>query len=107
MRLWGRTRDQMQGDAREVLLAEPPQTEAMGVVLNAWEDLSTERPLGPTDEQIPWSKVMRWCDRHGLDAREARIVWHVIRRQDIEELERRSWEAKQQAASRPAPPGAR
>lgn len=97
MRLWRRTRDQMPAEARAVLREEPPQDNAMGIVLNAWEDLLTCRTGGFGDGRIPWTAAMAWCDRHELDADAARVLWQVIKRLDIADLERRSM-----AANRPA-----
>ncbi|MEO7095149.1 MAG: hypothetical protein ABI175_17950, partial [Polyangiales bacterium] len=89
MRLWNRTIEQMGGEAREIIEAEPPQTDAMGVVLNAWNDLSTCRQVGMSEGWIPWTAADRWCTRHGLDDDESRVLWRVIRKLDIAELERR------------------
>ena len=96
MRLWGRTRDEMPDEARGVLNAEPPQDNAMGVVLHAWEDLSTCRPIGMAVGPIPWTAAMEWCDRHDLDEQSARLLWSVIKRLDRDELSR-------QDKNRPAP----
>lgn len=100
MRLWNRTREQMGPEAREIFAQEPEQDDAMGVVLNAWDDLSTCRPVGMIEGRIPWLACDRWSERHGLDNDAARILWIVIKRLDVEELERRAFEA----SSRPAPP---
>ncbi len=78
----------MGGEARAVLDAEPPQDAAMGIVLHAWGDLSTCRPVGMDVGQLPWDKVMSWCDRHQLDEDATRIVWAVIRRLDRDFFER-------------------
>lgn len=101
MRLWNRTREQMGPEAREILAQEPEQDDAMGVVLNAWDDMSTCRPVGMSEGRIPWDKVRLWGKDHGLDRDARRILWSVIKRIDIEELERRAFEAK---ANRPAQP---
>lgn len=100
MRLWNRTIEQMGGEAREILDRQPPQDDAMGVVLNAWEDLSTCRPVGMTEGRIPWDKAKDWGIENGLDADERRLLWIVIRRLDVEEMDRRAHEAR----SRPAAP---
>ena len=90
MRLWNRTREEMGDEARAVLDAEPEQDDAMGLVLLAWDDLLTCRPLGMDLGPVPWSAAMDWCDRHGLDAQGARVVWSVIRRIDLADRERRT-----------------
>lgn len=102
MRLWNRTIEQMGGEARAILDAQPPHDDAMGVVFNAWNDLSTCRPVGFGGEgRIPWTACDRWCERHDMDDDAARILWTVIARLDIEEMERRAFEAR---ADRPAAP---
>lgn len=95
MRLWKRTIDQMGPEAREIFAREPEQDDAMRVVLMAWGDLDTCRPLGFSGEGwIGWDKCDRWCERKGLDADAADVLWRVIHRVDIEEMERRAFEAK-------------
>lgn len=94
MRLWNRTIDQMGPEAREVLSMQPPQDDAMGVCLIAWGDLSTERPVGMVEGRIPWSACDRWAVRHGMDDDSARILWTVIKRLDIEEMDRRASAAR-------------
>lgn len=106
MRLWNRTREQMGPEAREIFARQPPQDEAMGVCLSAWDDLSTCRPVGMAEGRIPWTACDRWCERHGLDDAAARLLWAVIKRCDIEELERRAFEARS-GADRPAAPTGR
>lgn len=100
MRLWNRTREQMGPEAREIFARQPEQDDAMGVCLNAWETLQTCRPGGMVEGWIPWDKCDLWCQRHGLDDDAARILWAVIHRCDIAELEHRAFEAR----SRPALP---
>ncbi len=107
MRLWKRTREQMGDEAREIFAREPPQDDAMGIVLNAWDDLQTERPIGMGEGRIPRSACRDWCKEHGLGDAEARVLWTVIKQTDVEELERRAHEAKSQAPIRPAEPTGR
>ena len=101
MRLWNRTREQMGSEAREVLSREPPQDDAMGVCLNAWDDLSTCRPVGMVEGRIGWDKARDWCRDRGMDHSATRILWTVIKRCDVEELERRAFEARS-GTNRPA-----
>lgn len=103
MRLWNRTIEQMGPEAREILSRRPPQDAAITLVLNAFADLSTCRPLGMMEGRIPWTACDRWCERHGLDDDAMRVLWSVIQRIDIEEMERRAFEAR----SRPAADAAR
>lgn len=97
MRLWNRTREQMSGEAREVLDRQPEHDEAMGVVFNAWNDLSTCRPVGMAEGRIPWTACDRWCERHGMDDDAAQLLWTVIAKLDVEEMERRAFEARSKA----------
>ena len=80
----------MGDEAREILAAEPPQDNAMGIVLEAWDDLQTERPMGMDLGPVPWSSCRDWCQDHGLDAQGARILWTVIKRIDRDDRERRN-----------------
>ncbi len=98
MRLWNRTIEQMGAEAREVLSRQPEQDNAMGVVLNAWDDMSTCRPIGMVEGRISWDVCDRWCVRHGMDDDSARILWTVIKRLDVEELERRAFERNRPAS---------
>lgn len=98
MRLWNRTIEQMGGEAREILDRQPPQDDAMGVVLNALDDLETCRPEGMAEGRIPWTACDRWCERHDMDSDTSRILWTVIKRLDIEELDRRAFERSRPAA---------
>lgn len=105
MRLWNRTIEQMGPEAREILANQPPRDEAMDVALNAWNDLVTCRPPGFGGEgRIPWDKAKDWGIEHELDVDARRVLWIVIQRLDIEDLERRAFEAK---ADRPAAPSTR
>jgi hypothetical protein len=55
--------------------------------------------MGMVEGRIPWDVADRWSQRHGLDDDAARILWTVIKRLDVIELERRAFEA-----NRPTPP---
>lgn len=95
MRLWNRTREQMGPEAREIFAKEPPLDEAARLVLNVWGDLVTTRPPGfGVEGRIPWTACRDWGIEHDLDAEERRLIWTVIQRLDIEDLERRAFEAK-------------
>lgn len=97
MRLWNRTIEQMGGEAREVLSRQPERDEAMVIVLDAWADLSTCRQMGMGEGRIPWDKAKEWAEDRGLSVEARRVLWAVIQRIDIEELERRAF-----ARNRPA-----
>lgn len=55
--------------------------------IDAWTDLSTERPIGFAVGAIPWSRIVAWCEFEGLDREATKIMVHVIRRLDIERAE--------------------
>lgn len=100
MRLWNRTIEQMGPEAREIFSRQPEHDEAMGVVLTAWSDLDTCRAMGFGEGRIPWTAAKDWGHEHGLDADARRLLWTVIAKLDLEELERRAHERR----SRPALP---
>jgi len=60
----------------------------MGLVLSAFRDLSTERPIGMAMGPIPESKCREWCIYQGLDRTSTAVVWAVIHRLDNERAER-------------------
>jgi len=103
MRLWNRTREQMGPEARAIFARQPEQDEAMGVVLMAWGDLSTCRPVGMVEGRIPWDKAKDWGIENGLDVDERRLLWRVIQRLDIEEMDRRAFEARTDRPAQPSP----
>lgn len=81
-----------------ILEQRPALDYAMSRCLEAWGDLSTERPIGFAVGAIPVSKIWAWCDRRGMDYESAEILVHVIRRLDNERAERQAAEdAKKKA----------
>lgn len=73
-----------------ILEQRPAFDYAMSRCLEAWGDLSTERPIGFAVGAIPESKIWGWCDRRGMDYESAEILVHVIRRLDNERAERQA-----------------
>lgn len=65
-------------------------------------DLSTERQVGATQGQIPWSAAMRYFGYRGLDKQAADMCWMVIHRMDTRFLDwhdREQERRRQQAAA--------
>lgn len=103
MRLWNRTREQMGSEAREIFAKEPARDPAMNLCLRAWSDLVTCRAVGFGDGRIPWTACDRWCERHRFDEESSDVLWAVIQRMDIEDLERRAFEARTDRPAAPSP----
>jgi hypothetical protein len=81
-----------------ILEQRPALDYAMSRCLEAWADLSTERPVGFTVGAIPWGRIVAWCSYHDLDREATDVVIHVIRRLDNERAERQAAEdAKKKA----------
>jgi hypothetical protein len=77
-----------QGDDAECFAREPEQDAAMGMCLNAYRDLGTERAIGMATGPIPWSECRDWCRYHGLDSDSTTIVWAVMCRLERDRFER-------------------
>lgn len=78
---------------------EPPADYAIMRCVRAWDDLSTERPVGFSVGAIPVRAIVWWCrDYQGLDRDVTEIVVHVIRTLDNE----RATAAAQDAAIKEA-----
>lgn len=68
---------------------QPDQDDAMGICLQAWRDLSTERPIGFSGSgPIPRSKVFEWAAWQRLDREAAGVLWVVICRLERDRAER-------------------
>ncbi len=56
--------------------------------LQAWHSLSSCRPIGMSGAvAIPWTAIMEWCDRKGLDEPLTDLVVTVIERLDADRAE--------------------
>lgn len=83
-----RARDQNKLPSTEVRQAlerdpEPVPDLAMATVINCWGELNSERNFHGA---IPWSAVVSWCDRAGLDRDLSILVGQVIRKLDADHL---------------------
>lgn len=71
----------------------------MAICVECWQDLDSERRISlgyglGIVGMIPWSKVIAWCQYHGLDRENTQLVWAVIRDLDVKRADR---EASQRA----------
>jgi hypothetical protein len=66
---------------------QPPRDVAVVTCLQAWGDLSTCRQIGMAVGPIPWTAIVAWCDRRGLDPDAAELVTRVIRVLDVQRAE--------------------
>lgn len=83
-------RAQWEQQVAAILKQEPARDYAVIRCIEAWHDLGTERTVGFAVGPIPWSRVVAWCEFHGLDREATQIVVHVIRRLDIDRAEARA-----------------
>jgi len=100
-------RDPLPGHEQDVLSRRPPHSDVVAICAEAWRDVSTERPLAIASGMagttlwtrvqygaVPWTRVMAWCDRRGLDDENVSLVWSVIQLLDARRLERESSERR-------------
>jgi hypothetical protein len=74
---------------KEKLDAEPEMDQAMLMCIAAWNDLTSERPLGfGAAGYIPWSSIMAWCEHEGLDTELTVFVKDVLRILDLDRADR-------------------
>lgn len=72
----------------------PPEIEPDGAwILRAFWDLSSERPIGFSLGPIPWSSVVRYGARAGLDREASDVLWAHVRALDSAYL---AWHAREQ-----------
>lgn len=82
-----------------ILEKRPPRDYAVSRCLEAWADLSTERPVGFAVGAIPWSRIVAWCEFHGLDREASQVLIHVIRKLDIDRAEAQAAEDARKKAT--------
>ncbi len=62
---------------------------------SAYQDLVTERVSGMSQGQIPWSKIVTWCNHYGItDTNEIDTINRYIRAIEAEEIRWRIKESK-------------
>lgn len=76
--------------------------EAVALVLGAWGDLVTCRPIGMSIGPIPWTAMREWCHVEGLDHVASGVLVEALRHVDAYDLKQRS-----EKKSRTPPKGAR
>lgn len=62
----------------------PRLLEGLGFYYTAFQELSTDRPVGMGVGQIPWTSIDRFAERHGLEEEEYDSFLYLIRRMDEE-----------------------
>lgn len=72
------------------------------IYIDAFWELSTERDFGYAMGPIPWSKIMEYADRAGLDAVMNRVFLKVVRELDEEYQKIQKNNQKQREADRAA-----
>lgn len=66
----------------EWYLDEPELIPGDDFFLSAFHQLSTERQIGDVPGSIPWSKIVQYSDRRGLEPDVSVLLEHVIMRMD-------------------------
>ena len=70
-------------------IANPPELlPGLDVYLKAFFDLDSERQIGETLQQIPWSKIQEYADRYGFDDEGRDDLLFFVRKQDTFHLDR-------------------
>ena len=72
-----------------ILAERPPVDAAMQLVLDAWRDLDSCRPLSERySGSIPYTALLAWAEVEGLDYDEFTMLKDVIRRLDADRFDR-------------------
>lgn len=92
-------RDGPTPEQQAILDAKPDFDEAIAIVLNAWDDLSTCRPvyavgMGAIAGLIPWTAMREWCRVEGFDAVATDTIVTALRYVDQHEFGKRAKGAK-------------
>jgi hypothetical protein len=74
---------------REILDRQPEADDAMRVIVEAWNDLHTCRPLGMNGAGlIPFTATLAWAQYRSLDREATEILMNVINRLDCDRAQR-------------------
>ena len=68
---------------------EPERDDVLEQLIDAWSDLSTERPRGMSTGLIPWSRIRDWAEYNGYEREETQLIIRVIRRVDVQLFDER------------------
>ena len=96
---WASTSGQYQkargtgGRAQRFIEKEPPYVRGDEFYMRAFWELSSERQFGQAIGPIPWSKIVSYGERQGLDNTMLKVFEHVIRELDEQYLR---WQRDQQ-----------
>lgn len=71
-------------------------------LIEAWNDLATERPIGMATGYIPWSMIREWGRYNGLDKEGTQFLIRVIRMVDAERMEQRAAKERMDKARGPS-----
>lgn len=85
---------QIDRDLAKIAASEPPRDYAVTRCVQAWNDLSTCRPIGMAVGPIPWTSIVTWCEYHGFDREASDVMLYVIRQLDAERAEREAKDAE-------------
>ncbi len=81
-------------DERAIIGGQPDQDDAMGLCVQAWHDLHSERPIGMGGAGlIPFTSVLTWAQFHCLDRDVTTILITVLRKLDHDRAEREASKA--------------
>ncbi len=69
------------------MVDQPEHDEAIDLCVEAWQDLSTCRPIGMAVGAIPWPAIVQWCEWHEIDHDIAVILVRIIRQLDNDRAE--------------------
>jgi hypothetical protein len=81
--------------------------EAVDLLVRAWHDLETCRPIGMIAGLIPWTAMDRWCEVEQLDDDARKIVIGALRYVDVEDFKKRAEKSKSRTPRTPASRGGR
>lgn len=86
--------------SQQAILDEvPPLDAAMVIVLEAWRDLETCRPIGMMAGPIPWTVMREWCRVEELDSEASGVLVAALSYVDREDFAKRAAKQKQPAGS--------
>ena len=68
---------------------EPERDDVLEQLIDAWSDLSTERPRGMSNGLITLSRIRDWAEYNGYEREETQLIIRVIRRVDVQLFDER------------------
>lgn len=89
--------DDPRDDQLAAMDSEPAVDEILRLLIDAWSDMSTERPQGWKTGLIPWSRIRAWCTFYNFDREATGLIIRVIRDVDVKLYDER--DLREKAAS--------